>query len=182
MKNQKGIASIIFVIIIVVLLAAAGFFVYQYFSTQNTNNQSQGQNQQKIANQADVRSCITDSVAQSLDATFLTGKSFTFFCASGEWGTFEKNGKIVVSEGVSQGSAPINPINARWEIKNGSLLIYNSANNQLVHNSNNFKFFNFSGDIFAMSEGVGCDSMIIGPSVDKNGQFYQNKVMVEECQ
>jgi len=39
MKNQKGIASIIFIIIIIALLAVAGFFAYKYFSAQKANNQ-----------------------------------------------------------------------------------------------------------------------------------------------
>jgi Tfp pilus assembly protein PilV len=50
MKNQKGIAPIIFIIIIVALLAVAGFFAYQYFSTK-TSVQPQIQSQQQNQNQ-----------------------------------------------------------------------------------------------------------------------------------
>jgi len=172
MQKVSTLAGII-IIVVVAVIFFGGVFAYQHFT------KSQTPISEKTSDQFDYRNRITGGVNQNLDATFLSGKVFTNFCTSGEWGTFQSDGKIVIEYGTSEGDTPRSPIPSRWEIKNGDLSIYRNSNNQLVEGPKNFKFFNFSGDVFAISDGMGCDPMIIGPDFTKNGQFF-DKVIAEE--
>ena len=111
-------------------------------------------------------------ISQKIDSSFLAGKTYDYFCASGEWGTFKNDGSIVVNHGTSQGDDPVSPIVAKWEFKNDQLTI--SSANKLISSAKNFKLYNFLGNTFAVSEGNGCDSMIIGPDSIKNEEFYNS--------
>jgi len=184
---QKKISTLVGIIIIVAVavILFGGVFVYQYFSKPQTPSIkpqtpiTETQNNQAIVKTVpdyDSYDCIPDSVNGNLSASFLIGKSLVKYCTSGTWGTFESNGRIVLNFGVPEASTPISPIVATWEIKNGELTIIfnNSVYGHVIMSGKDFKFFNFSGNIFAASSGLGCASMIIGPNKAENLQFIQN--------
>jgi len=158
------------VLVIVLSVFAVGIYIYVRGNNQATqyvdNSQIIAQDTQFVTSQ--------HSSVDKIDNAFLVGKSFDYFCTSGESGTFKSDGSITIKYGTSQGDAPVNPISARWELKSGQLMMYDTSNDKLVDSAKNFKLYNFSGDTFAVSEGVGCDSMIIGPNFIKNENFFRS--------
>src|SRR3989344_2653441 len=126
-----------------------------------------------------VESCLKGSIPGELNNKFLTGKSFVNFATSGEWGTFEENGKLPVSWGTDY----IGPNDTRpktgsgnWKIGNNNLVISNSGLSDGVHTD--FLFFGSGKNIFVVEKGL---PFVIGPTKTLIQEFFDKNLYQNTC-
>lgn len=181
MDANQGFVKIIALTALVILVAVSlGYF---YYSPNRNVVLIPAALPSPISNEAiiqDERSCIKNEVTGQLSSPFLSGKRFSNFCMSGEWGVFNNDGSLSVNWGLDYAGPDDVRLSSgigRWNLEAGKLEISNTSISDGIYSE--FKFFEFDGDIFAIPKKAYC-GMFIGPNNQKLKKFH-DKYWEERC-